>query len=489
MDNQQREIIRTRIKQIREESPWMEEYEIEAIICAEFSLVELDSSLMHDAPAAPPQPTFTSAAAVRAAARANSPSQVEPPPTPAPQPSTASNIANAVDVRLLENYSEIQKDAIGKFGAYEGRNTGPAQRRDIATRALYDLVKAAESNQEASAVVDKARAVISKNIRQECDRVGIALLISEGIQVAIGLLITVFTVLVMGWNLDEVYNFVTKPSSMALMHAGLLLLAFAFPFVAYLFIHKLPLDEMIPLHKLRSGELLPMVGIGLGVMMVEGVISNYVRYPGLVRGANYSFDAVSFGNNAGDMLLTLFGMGIIPALIETFVFNGVILQVMRRRGGDGFALVFSSLLYMILTANFVDMPGAFISSLILGYMVVFSGSLLPAVVTRLVERLLFFGITQMGFLVNNTDTVQYIDCFITIVLIALGIVAFLAQIKEFPEMFVIKRSDPCLTVAQKIRMSVVRVPILILIALAVVTSAVQLFDLDFILAMFEKYVM
>ena len=488
MDNQQREIIRTRIKQIREESPWMEEYEIEAIICAEFSLVELDSSLMQDGPAPQPQRAYSSAQAVRSTVNANSPSQVAP-EVPAAKTSAVVNMANTMDERLLENYSEIQKDAIGKFGAYEGRNTGPAQRRDMATRALYDLVKAAETNNEASAVVDKARAVISKNIRQECDRVGITLLISESVQVAIGLIITIFTVLVMGWNLDEVYNFVTQPSSMALLHAGLLLLAFAFPFVAYLFIHKLPIDEMIPLHKLRSGELLPMVGMGLGVMMVEGAISNYIKYPGVVRGANYSFDAVSFGNNAGDMLLTLFGMGIIPALIETFVFNGVILQVMRRRGGDGFALIVSSLLYMILTANFVEMPGAFISSLILGYMVVFSGSLLPAVVTRLVERLLFFAITQMGFLVNDTTIVQYVDCFVTIVLIALGIVSFIVQIQRFPELFVVKRSDPCLTIPQKLGLAVTRVPIIILIVLAVLSSVVQLIDLDSILTLFEEYIM
>ncbi len=462
MDNRQLQIIRTRVEQIREESPWMEEYEIEAIICSEFSLSEFDStsflstvhSVVDSGPKVPP---------------------------PLPEEITMSD-------RLIEHYSEIQPDAIGKFGAYEGVKTGPAQRRDVATRALYDLAKAAESDEASSAIVAKARETISQNIRRESNRIGLTLLLSHIIQVALSFVLVVFTVLIMGWTLDEVYNFITQPSSMALLHAGLLLLAFAFPFVTYIFIHKLPIGEIIPLHKLRRGELLPMVGMGLAMMMADGVLCNYINYPGAVRGANYSYEAVSFGNNPNDMILTFVCLGIIPALIETFVFDGVILQVMRRRGGDGFALVISSVFYALMTTNFVEMPGAFLTNLMLGYLVIFSGSLVPAVAVRLVERILFFGVTQLGFIVSDTTIVQYIDCFITIILIACGIVGFFLLIARFPELFMLKKSDPCLTMWQKIKLSVLRIPVLILMLIAIVSSLMQVFDIDTILTQMEKFI-
>jgi len=460
MDQKQMEIIRTRVQQIREESPWMEEYEIEAVICNEFSLAEFDSTSV--------------LSTVKSMADPNSHK------LPLPREE------QTVSERLIENYSEIQPDAIGKFGAYEGVKTGPAQRRDVATRALYELAKSAENDEASSAIVAKARETISKHIRQESDRVGITLLLSVLIQGAMSLVLIVFTVLIMGWTLNDVYDFITKPSSMALLHAGLLLMAFAFPFITYIFIHKLPVGEMLPLHKLRRGEFLPMVGLGLGLMMVNGSLCNYISYPGAIRGANYSYEAVSFGNNATDIILTLFCLGIIPALIETFVFNGVVLQVMRRRGGDGFALVFSSLLYALMTTNFVEMPGAFITNLMIGYLVIFSGSLVPAVATRLIERILFFAITQLGFIVSDASIVQYADCFITIIFIALGIVSFFILIGRFPELFMLKKSDPCLTMGQKIRLASLRLPVLILALIAIVSSLLQIFDIDAILSAAEK---
>lgn len=459
MDNQQLQIIKTRVEQIREESPWMEEYEIEAVICSEFSLAEFDSTSLLS--------TVQSVV--------NSDNKLPP---PLPEELT-------VEDRLIENYSEIQPDVIGKFGAYEGKKTGPAQRRDVATRALYDLAKAAESDEASSAVVAKARETISVNIKSEADRLGITLLLSTLIQAAISLAIVIFTIIVMGWSLDDVYEFITQPSSMALLHAGLLLLAFAFPFITYIFIHKLPVSEMIPLHKTRRGELPPMIGMGLALMMVNGCICNYIKYPGSLRGANYSYEAVSFGTSASDILLTLFCLAILPALIETFVFDGVVLQVLRRRGGDGFALVVSSLLYAIMTTNFVEMPGAFVTNLMLGYLVIFSGSLFPAMAARLIERLLYFGITQLGFFFSNTMIVQYIDCFVTILIIGIGIVSFLVLIKRFPELFMLKKSDPCLTMAQKIHMAMLRVPILLLVLIAVISSLIQIFDLDTILSAME----
>lgn len=458
MDKRQMEIIRTRVEQIREESPWMEEYEIEAIICSEFSLTEFDTTSV----------ISTVESVVGSAQR------------------EIITEDSALPERLIENYSEIQPDAIGKFAAYEGVKTGPAQRRDVATRALYDLAKAAESDEASAAVVEKARETITANIQGESDRIGITLILSLAIQAAISLVLVIFTVLIMGWTLDEVYDFITKPSSMALLHAGLLLLAFGFPFITYIFVHKLPINEIIPLHKLRQGELLPMIGMGLSMMMVEGCISNYVNYPGAVRGANYSYDIVSFGNTWTDAILTFLCLGVIPALIETFVFDGVILQTMRRRGGDGFALFFSSAMFALMTTNFVEMPGAFLTNLMLGYLVIFSGSLIPAVAVRLTERVLFFGITQTGFIIQNTHVVQYVDCIVTILLIVLGIVSFFVLLSRFPELFMLKKSDPCLTIGQKLRLSFTRWSIAVIAAISLAASLVQLFDLDSILTAVEK---
>ena len=436
MDNRKLDAVRIRVQQIRAESPWMEDYEIEAIVCTEFDLSSFNVS------------------EVRA----------------------VTDSANALQTSNA-GYDSIREDAIGKFGAYEPVSKGAAQRKDMATRALYTLTEKG-NDQQSRAVLQKAATTIGKNIKRESNRVGFSLLLFIVIEVIISVVIVMFTVSIMGWSIDEVYAFVVKPSNMAMLHAGMLLLGLAFPFLAYLFIHKLPINEMVPLHSLRKGELMPLVWTGLGMMMVDGCISNYVSHPGGLRGANYSFDVVSFGSTPIDVLLTFVCLGIIPALIETFVFNGVILQVFRRRGGDGFALVFSSLLFAILTTNFAEMPGAFLTSLWLGYMVIYSGSLVPAVIVRLAERILFFVVTQMGFLVSDIDFIMYADCFISIVIILIGMVSMATLLKRFPEYFVIKRSDPVLTMGQKLRFGLTRWSIIALMVYSIVFSIIQLFDIN-----------
>lgn len=439
MDNRKLDAVRIRVQQIRAESPWMEDYEIEAIICTEFDLHNFNVS------------------EVRAITDSKK----------------SSDFAHS-------GYETIKEDAIGKFSAYEPVSKGKAQRRDIATRALYTLTENAD-NQQNKAVLQKARLTIGKHIKQEASHVGFSLLLFVAIEAIISTIIVLFTVQTMGWSIDEVYDFTINPRNMAMLHAGMLLLGLAFPFIAYLFVHKLPINEMVPLHSLRKGELMPLVWSGLAIFMMDGCVVNYLTHPGGLRGANYNFDVVSFGSSPLDIMLTFAGLGIIPALIETFVFNGVILQVFRRRGGDGFALIISSLLFAILTTNFSEMPGAFVTNMWLGYMVIYSGSLIPAVVVRLAERLLFFGITQLGFTLSDLNLVMYIDSFISILIIIVGLVSLAKLLRRFPEYFVIKRADPVLTMGQKLKFALSRVTVLLLILYSVVFSVIQTFDLSTII--------
>ncbi len=439
MDNRKLEAVRMRVQQIRTESPWMEDYEIEAIVCTEFNLDSFNVSEFR-----------------------------------------AVVDKNRAPMGHGAVYSAIKEDAIGKFGAYESVNKGAAQRKDLATRALYTLTENADNTQNA-AVLKKAAATISNNIKSESGRVGFTLLLFVIMEIVISVVIVMFTVSVMGWSIDEVYDFITKPQSMAMLHGGMLLLGLAFPFLAYLYIHKLPINEMVPLHSLRKGELGPLVWMGLAMMMLDGCFVNYIAHPGAVRGANYSMDVISFGTSAMDILLTFFCLGVIPAIIESFVFNGVILQVLRRRGGDAFALIVSSLLFAILTTNFVEMPGAFLSAMWLGYMVIYSGSLIPAVVVRLIDRLLFFAITQLGFILPDIEIVMYIDCLVTVVILVAGLLSMVTLLRRFPEYFVLKRSDPVVNLGKKVGMAMSRWSVLLLIVYSLAFSALQLLDINAII--------
>ena len=454
------EIIRSRVEQIRADSPWMEEYEIEAIICTELNID----------PTATPDLYVVLEAALRGSRPDGS--------------SSGSTTASA-----------ITEDVTGKFAAYEPVNKGASQRKDIATRALYTLTENAAANERSSAVLEKARVSISRNIKQEVTQVSFTLILFMALCLVISFLVVVVYAVfsyssMTGLRLSDIDAFVTNPQVMAILQAGMMLLCLAVPFVVYVLTHKLPVQEMIPVHKLRQGEFMPMFLVGLGVLTLDGCLVNYVNsLTGLgsaaassltsVRGAFYSFDAISLGSSPFDIVLTVVCLGVVPALVETFVFNGVILQVFRRRGGDNFALLLSSILFALTTTDFVEMLGAFVSCLLLGYLVIYSGSLIPATSARLAERILFVVITQLGFgLDSDVNMIHYIDCLLTIVILLAAVLAARTMLIRFPEMFVLKKSDPCLTLAEKMKMSFLRPPVLVLIIICVLLSAIQLISLD-----------
>lgn len=461
------EIIRSRIEQMRADSPWMEEYEIEAILCTELNID----------PSSTPDLYVILEACLRG--------------------TRADSSASGDSVAASKQYSAIPEDVTGKFGAYEAVNKGASQRKDLATRALYTLTENAAGSERSSAVLEKARISISRNIKREMTLLGFTLtlfmvlsVVTSFVVVALYMVFSYSSNNIGQFRLSDVDAFITNPRNMAMFQAGVLLLCLGLPFIVYVMAHKLPAHEMIPLHRLRKGEFMPMFWMGLGILTLDGCLVNYMnRLLNLdsangtnltsVRGAFYSFDAISLGSSAFDILLTVACLGVVPALIETFVFNGVILQLLRRRGGDSFALLISSLLFALTTTNFVEMLGAFISCMLLGYMVIYSGSLVPAAAARLAERILFVIITQIGFTnTNNVNAIHYIDCLLTIIILFAAVFSARTMFQRFPEMFVLKKSDPCLTINEKVKMSLSRLPVILLIVLSLLYSIIQLIPLE-----------
>lgn len=95
------------------------------------------------------------------------------------------------------------------------------------------------------------------------------------------------------------------------------------------------------------------------------------------------------------LLLNIVSTAILPALIEEMVFRGYILGALRPHG-DGLAVVLSALLFGMFHGNVLQIPFAFILGLAMGYLVVQTGSIWPAVLLHFSNNLMsvllsFFG--------------------------------------------------------------------------------------------------
>ncbi len=95
------------------------------------------------------------------------------------------------------------------------------------------------------------------------------------------------------------------------------------------------------------------------------------------------------------LALNILSTAILPAIIEEMVFRGYILGALRAHG-DGLAVVLSAILFGLFHGNVLQIPFALILGLAMGYLVVLTDSIWPAVLLHFTNNLMsvllnFFG--------------------------------------------------------------------------------------------------
>ncbi|MBQ9862250.1 MAG: CPBP family intramembrane metalloprotease [Clostridia bacterium] len=95
------------------------------------------------------------------------------------------------------------------------------------------------------------------------------------------------------------------------------------------------------------------------------------------------------------LALNIVATAVLPALIEEMIFRGYVLGILRPHG-DGLAVVLSAVLFALFHGNVLQIPFAFILGLVLGYLMVQTDSIWPAVLLHFSNNLMsvllnFFG--------------------------------------------------------------------------------------------------
>jgi sodium transport system permease protein len=96
---------------------------------------------------------------------------------------------------------------------------------------------------------------------------------------------------------------------------------------------------------------------------------------------------------AGRLAVYLLVFAVLPAVCEELAFRGFILTGLRRRFRAGTAIIISSVLFAVAHMNVFQFAPTFVLGLVLGALVVRSGSVLPAMVCHLIHNGLLIGLT------------------------------------------------------------------------------------------------
>ncbi len=194
-------------------------------------------------------------------------------------------------------------------------------------------------------------------------------------------LIVMSTVPVFGWLTEGVLR--------QLAGMAAYIIALGAPLLIYRSLVSIPWRQAIPVQHTGFINLTASGFLTLGSSIVGMYASNalyeLLSYVDLVP--QYPVEPTPMSGGTIVFILYVINIAVLPALIEEFIFRGVVLQSLRRFG-DGFAILISSLLFGLVHLNFIQTPNAFVLGLVLGYLVVKTGSIWVGVLGHFLNNFL-----------------------------------------------------------------------------------------------------
>ena len=166
------------------------------------------------------------------------------------------------------------------------------------------------------------------------------------------------------------------------------------------------------------------------------MICSVANYAGTVILSAFSAVGVDFISGAEDnpfpqtavgyIILTL-NVAVVPALIEEFVFRGVILQPLRKYG-DKFAIIVSSVLFGLMHGNMTQIPFAFLVGMALGYFCITTGSIWTSVTVHFLNNL--SSVILSIYYDRNPEGNSYAYIIISAAFFILGVAALILFVKN-----------------------------------------------------------
>ena len=150
--------------------------------------------------------------------------------------------------------------------------------------------------------------------------------------------------------------------------------------LVFIILGKNKLSDVLIFEKVSAKKLLAVVAIGFTVCMVSNMMISLYLTTTYNAGLDLNIDIdTPLCNSVLEIIVYFLSTSIVPAFSEEILFRGAILGSLRKYG-DTFAIFVSSLLFALFHANFVQIPFAFVVGLVISWTVVYTGSMLPAII-------------------------------------------------------------------------------------------------------------
>lgn len=224
--------------------------------------------------------------------------------------------------------------------------------------------------------------------------------------------------------------------------------ALTIPFALYAIHTRIPLESALPLRRVPAKLVSVAVMMALSVSVIGIYASEAMHYLFAAFGIYFYEPILMLPEDLFSAILYILNLTIVPAIFEEIAFRGVLMQSLRRFG-DSFALLTSAILFALVHSSPLSMPNAFLMGLVIGYFVLFTGSLYTGMIIHLVHNLFSLLISQLGWFDHSVANIIFLS--IQAVYMVLGVIAVLLLLRGYSNMFALKHSDTINRSSQKLR--------------------------------------
>lgn len=316
--------------------------------------------------------------------------------------------------------------------------------------------------------VEEQKKILYRNsLKKDSSSIGILLIITEVFMI-LSSIISATVMTLSGINLLE-------SSSLELLFSGLVSLVCLFvPGIIYCFIKNLDFSFIFPFSKNNSKDIYLLTTVGLGAALACNYISMLFTFFMNSAGLDPTVDTSFTTSTPFDIVLYFVTVALIPALVEEFLFRGVVLGTLKKYSG-ALAIVVSGTLFGLLHGNFYQIPFTIPVGIILGYVCIKSNSMLPGIIIHFFNNalsVLYDVLSQNAWFTDNINIL--IITLITLIAAILGIVSAIIIIKKKTDYFKFSDSDNVIPYREKFRITIQRPSIIIFIAIMMVSSVFTL---------------
>lgn len=279
-------------------------------------------------------------------------------------------------------------------------------------------------------------------LKKTCNGAGALMLSVLGVQLLAQLVIEFIIIAVGGLDYNNLYNGYSgmEPTAYFILLGLSSLIFCVFPALIYTKIKKNPLSNVLAFKKVKSKTVIALVFAGLCVCMYANFVTQ-----GLSMSLEFFFDVKNNLQSVGtdltinELILFIISYSLVPCLTEEFTFRGVLLGTLRKYG-DGFAIVTTAILFGMLHGNFVQIPFAFIVGLVLGFVVCYTNSMLPAIIIHFFNN--FFSVV-MTMVEGKLDSksANIISLSYMLILFIIGIAGFSYLAKNDKKFMTVKNES------------------------------------------------